>query len=120
MADQPHTPPSQGTTYGRQKSKWNKSMTPQGGHDGPSPRIIVAAIAAVVLLIFILRNGHATTINFLFFSWDTTVRWSLFIAVLLGVGLDRLIVWGLARHKSHEAQADATDAAGDSNGNDHS
>jgi uncharacterized integral membrane protein len=113
MTDQPHDPPAHGTTYGRQKSKWNKSMTPQGGHDGPSPRIIVAAIAALVLLIFILRNGHSTTINFLFFSWDTTVRWSLFIAVLLGVGLDRLVIWGLARRKSHEDQANTDDSTGD-------
>jgi uncharacterized integral membrane protein len=104
MTEQPQTPPAHGTTYGRQKSKWNKSMTPQGGHEGPSPRIIVAIVLAVVLLIFILRNSHTTTINFLFFSWDTTVRWSLFIAVVLGVALDRLIIWGLARHKAHEEQ----------------
>jgi uncharacterized integral membrane protein len=109
MNDEQSAPSGHGTTYGRQKSKWNKKMTPEGGHEGPSPRIIVAIVLAVLMLIFIIRNGHVTRINFLFFSWDTTVRWSIFIAIALGIALDRLIIWGLKRHK--EAQATAEQGA---------
>ena len=102
MADELQQPPAHGTTYGRQMSKWNHTTSAKSGQEGPSPRIIVAIVLAVVLLIFILRNGHPTTINFLFFSWDTTVRWSLFITLLLGIALDRLIIWGMHRRKSQE------------------
>jgi uncharacterized integral membrane protein len=91
-ADQPEK------VFGQQHGKWHgKKMKAASGSDGPNAKLIVAIVAAVVLLIFILRNGHPTTINFLFFSWDTTVRWSLFIAALLGAGLDRLISWARRR-----------------------
>lgn len=112
MAEESSEKADKVTTYGRSKSKWNKKMTPQGGHEGPSPRIIVAAVLALILLIFILRNGHTTRVNLLFFTWDTTVRWSLFIAVLLGVALDRLVIWGMARHRQHdESSADSGEAS---------
>ncbi|MEI8240271.1 MAG: hypothetical protein WCI22_12715 [Actinomycetota bacterium] len=111
MTEQPHASDDQRTTYGRKKGKWNKTMTAGGGHEGPSPRLIVAAVLAVVMIVFVVRNGHATSINFLFFSWDTTVRWSLFIAILLGVALDRLVIWGRARRKKDHDGAQQNETA---------
>jgi uncharacterized integral membrane protein len=109
MAEEPHQTPAQGTTYGRQKGKWSKHTTPEGGHEGPSPRIIVAAVLAIILLVFILRNGHPIRVNFLFFSWDTTVRWLLFITILLGIALDRLVIWGMGRRKHHDGSEQKDD-----------
>jgi uncharacterized integral membrane protein len=67
------------------------------GH--PDPRIIGAVVLAVIIVAFIIANDHPTEIKFVLFSWDTTVRWSIFIAVLLGVALDRLVIWGLRRRQ---------------------
>jgi uncharacterized integral membrane protein len=71
----------------------------QGRGRGPSPRLVAAAIVAVLIVAFVIANGHATRINFVVFKWDTTVRWSIFIAALLGAGLDRLMLWGKRHHK---------------------
>ncbi len=70
------------------------------GSSGPSGRLIGAIVLAVVIVIFIIANDHETKIKFVVFTWDTTVRWSIFIALLLGVALDRLVIWGMRRRKA--------------------
>jgi uncharacterized integral membrane protein len=67
------------------------------GH--PDPRIIGAVVLGILIGAFIIANDHHTRIKFVVFSWDTTVRWSIFIAVLLGVALDRLVIWGRRRRQ---------------------
>ncbi len=76
------------------------------GSNGPSGRLIAAIALAVVILIFIIANDHETKIKFVVFTWDTTVRWSIFIALLLGVALDRLLIWGLKRRKAAKVKTD--------------
>jgi uncharacterized integral membrane protein len=80
--------------------KFGQHQTPGDGGTWVSPRLIGALVLAAIIAIFIIKNGHATRISFLFFSWDTTVRWSIFIAIVLGMALDRLLGWGLRRRKS--------------------
>ncbi len=48
--------------------------------------MIIAGIVLAALLIFFFRNGDYTEIDFLFFEKRTTKRWSIIVAVLLGVG----------------------------------
>lgn len=62
------------------------------GRSGPSIALIVVGLLTALIVVFILRNSDETQIDFMFFDWNTTVRWSIFIAVVLGVLLDRLIL----------------------------
>lgn len=62
------------------------------GRSGPSIALIIVGLLTAVIVVFILRNSDDTEIDFMFFDWNTTVRWSIFIAVLLGVLLDRVIL----------------------------
>jgi uncharacterized integral membrane protein len=72
------------------------------GTSGPSPKLVGAVVLAIVIGVFIIANDHDTQIKFVFFTWDTTVRWSIFIALVLGVLLDRLVIWGMRRRKQNE------------------
>jgi uncharacterized integral membrane protein len=85
-------------------SKFDHHQSSSDGHDGPGPKLIVAAIVAVIIGIFIAANSKVTTISFWLFTWHTTVRWSIFIAILLGILLDRLLIWGWRRRKDPKRQ----------------
>ncbi|HEY5423643.1 MAG TPA: hypothetical protein VIK05_09250, partial [Ilumatobacteraceae bacterium] len=60
------------------------------GRSGPSPALIGVLIAIALIVVFFFQNGEHQQIDFLFFEKNTTIRWSLLIAVLLGVALDRV------------------------------
>ena len=59
------------------------------GKSGPSLMLIGLGIAAALFIIFFLQNGEHTRIDFLVFEKRTTIRWSLLVAVLLGILIDR-------------------------------
>jgi uncharacterized integral membrane protein len=48
--------------------------------EGPNPKIIVAAIAALVILLFVLQNDGRTQIRFLFFDGRYPL-WTLLVVV---------------------------------------
>jgi len=87
--------------------KFDHHQSPSDGRGGPSPRLIVAAVLAVIIGIFIAANSKVTTISFWAFQWHTTVRWSIFIAILLGIALDRLLIWGRRRRKDAQRDPDS-------------
>ena len=74
----------------------------KSGLSGPSLGWIVAVLLALVIVLFILGNGHEAQINFLLFEWKTTVRFAILVAVLLGVALDRVVDYGLKRRKKRK------------------
>jgi protein-S-isoprenylcysteine O-methyltransferase Ste14 len=86
--------------------KFEHHHSPSDGRDGPGPKLILAAILAVIIVIFIAANSKITTISFWLFTWHTTVRWSIFIAILLGIALDRLFIWGWRRRQDPKRQHD--------------
>ncbi len=59
-----------------------------------------------LLLIFFFRNGDYTEIDFLFFEKRTTKRWSIIVAVLLGIALDRLVGFWWRRRKRQKNDND--------------
>jgi len=70
------------------------------GRSGPSPALIGVLIAIALIVVFFFQNGEHQQIDFLFFEKNTTIRWSLLIAVLLGVALDRVFtMWWRRRRK---------------------
>jgi len=74
-----------------------------GGRNGPSVTLIGLAIVIVLFVVFFLQNSEHTTIDFLFFEKDTTIRWSLLIAVLLGIVIDRIFtIWWRHRRRRND------------------
>ncbi|MFM7687799.1 MAG: hypothetical protein ACKPDI_18030 [Actinomycetota bacterium] len=76
--------------------------TAKSGSGGPSAGLVATVLFAIVVLIFAIGNGDETRINFLFFEWDTTVRFAILIALVLGVALDRLFNYGMRRRKKRK------------------
>ena len=72
------------------------------GRSGPSGRLIAVLVVAVVIVLLILANGEETQIDFMIFEWETTVRWAFFIAVILGVLLDRAAMWAWRRRRKKD------------------
>lgn len=67
---------------------------------GISPAIIALVVIAAAAVIFFWQNGETTTVDLWGFSWTTTIRWSLVVAALLGVILDRLFsMWWRRRRR---------------------
>ena len=71
------------------------------GRSGPSAALIGFAVVAVLGIVFFFQNGDRTEIDFLFFENRTTVRFSIIIAIAIGVLLDRLFsIWWRRRRRS--------------------
>ncbi len=76
------------------------------GRSGPNISLIIAIAVLALLLIFFFRNGDYTEIDFLFFEKRTTKRWSIIVAVLLGIALDRLVGFWWRRRKRQKNDND--------------
>ena len=73
------------------------------GSNGPSIALIAFGIVAILAVIFFLQNGERTSIDFLVFEKRTTIRWSLLMAIVFGVVLDRLIgFWWRRRRRNRD------------------
>ncbi|HEY7627712.1 MAG TPA: hypothetical protein VH761_11615 [Ilumatobacteraceae bacterium] len=71
---------------------------------GPSATLIGLAVVIVLFVVFFLQNSEQTSIDFLFFEKNTTIRWSLLVAVLLGIVADRIftIWWRRRRRRNND------------------
>jgi uncharacterized integral membrane protein len=67
--------------------------------EGPSGKLIGAAIAGVLLLVFILQNTNATEVNLLF--WDHAMPLWILIAIAAVLGF--AIGWSLGRGSGRRA-----------------
>ncbi len=74
------------------------------GRSGPSVTLIALAVVIVLFVVFFLQNSEHLTIDFLVFEKRTTIRWSLLVAVVLGILFDRIItiVWRRWRRRNNE------------------
>lgn len=71
------------------------------GSRGPSAALIVFGLIAVLTLVFFLQNSEPVFIDFLVFEKKTTIRWSILMAIVFGVLLDRLAaVWWRRRRNA--------------------
>jgi uncharacterized integral membrane protein len=75
------------------------------GHSGPSATLIGLGLVIVLFVVFFFQNSKTVKINFLFFEKDTTIRWSLVVAVVLGIAADRIfsIWWRRRARRNNEA-----------------
>ena len=71
------------------------------GRSGPSVALILFLLVAAYAIAFFFRNSHETTVDYVFGDTDTTLRWALLMAVVLGVLLDRLVsvAWRAMRRR---------------------
>ena len=74
------------------------------GRSGPNATLIGLGIVIVLFVVFFLQNSNHVKIDFLFFEKNTTIRWSLLVAVLLGVLADRIFsMWWRRRQRRNNA-----------------
>lgn len=72
----------------------------QSGRNGPSVALIAFGVVAVLAIVFFLQNSEETTIDFWFFESTTTIRWSILMAIVVGVVLDRMFsIWWHRRRR---------------------
>jgi uncharacterized integral membrane protein len=70
------------------------------GRNGPSVTLIGLGIVIALLVIFFLQNGEKLSIDFLFFEKRTTIRWSIVVAMVLGILADRSFsIWWRRRRR---------------------
>ncbi|CAB4559603.1 MAG: DUF1049 domain-containing protein [Actinobacteria bacterium] len=90
----------------RQRGLRANDTNAASGGNGVSPSLIGFGVVAVLAVIFFFQNSETINVNFWLFDWDTTIRWSLLMAMVLGVLLDRLfgMWWRRRGRKKDEAK----------------
>ncbi|MCE9623664.1 MAG: hypothetical protein K8R99_15100 [Actinomycetia bacterium] len=64
------------------------------GRSGPSITLIFFLVVIGLAAVFFLQNSETVPIDFLVFEKETTIRWSLLMAVALGILIDRIFsIW---------------------------
>jgi uncharacterized integral membrane protein len=74
------------------EDRTNETHATASGRNGPSPAFIAFVVVAAIIAVFFLRNSSETELDFLVFTWTTTIRWSIVVSILLGIALDRLFL----------------------------
>jgi uncharacterized integral membrane protein len=73
------------------------------GASGPSVALIAGLVVVALAVIFFLQNSEPVFIDFWIFEKRTTIRWSILMSILLGVGLDRLVsIWWRRRRSKKD------------------
>jgi uncharacterized integral membrane protein len=74
------------------------------GRNGPGLFLVLTILVAVVTTAFIAQNRERTSIEFLFFDFNSRTWVAIAISIGLGVLLDRLFLawWRRARKRKHE------------------
>ncbi len=68
-------------------------------------RIVVAVVALILLIAFVLDNSQTVKVGFVFFSARVSLIWVLLIAAVLGALVDRLVILlGQRRKKAAAAK----------------
>ncbi len=71
------------------------------GRSGPSIVFILFLVVVGLAAVFFLQNKEPVSIDFLVFEKVTTIRWSILMAVALGILLDRIFsIWWHHRKKN--------------------
>jgi uncharacterized integral membrane protein len=74
------------------------------GRNGPNVTLIGLGMVIVLFVVFFLQNSKPLKIDFLFFEKNTTVRWALLVAVVLGILADRIFtLWWRRRQRRNNA-----------------
>jgi len=71
------------------------------GRRGPGLALIAFLLVAAYAVAFFFRNSREVEVDYVFGSTDTTLRWALLMAVVLGIVLHRLVsmAWRSIRNR---------------------
>ncbi|MDO8390736.1 MAG: hypothetical protein Q7V57_09625 [Actinomycetota bacterium] len=73
----------------------------------PNIALIAGLVMVALSVIFFLQNSEKVPIDFLVFEKITTIRWSILMAVVLGVLLDRMFtIWWRRRRRKNNRNDD--------------
>jgi len=73
----------------------------------PNIALIAGLVIVALCVIFFLQNGEKVSIDFFVFEKITTIRWSILMAVVLGVLLDRMFsIWWRRRKRKNDKNDD--------------
>ncbi len=65
-------------------------------------RLVGALVLLVLLVAFIVGNSQSVEVSFIFFKTSISLIWALLIAVILGLGIDRLII-AMMKHRKNKS-----------------
>jgi len=74
--------------------------------EGPSPKVIVAGVLIVVILLFVLQNGGRTKIQFLFLDGRYPLWTLLVVGAALGFAAGWLVSAARARRRADRRERD--------------
>ena len=73
----------------------------------PNLALIAGLLIVALSIIFFLQNGEKVAIDFFVFEKITTIRWSILMAVVLGVLVDRMFsIWWRRRRRKNDKNDD--------------
>ena len=73
----------------------------ESGSRGPSLAFVGFLVVVALAVVFFLQNSEPVFIDFLVFEKRTTLRWSILMAAVLGVLLDRIFTIAWRRRKKN-------------------
>jgi len=66
----------------------------------PNIALIGFLVVVVLAVVFFLENGENVNIDFFVYEKTTTLRWSIIVAVVLGILIDRVFsIWWRRRRR---------------------
>ena len=68
-------------------------------------RIVVAVVALVLLVAFVVGNSKTVPVSFVFFKHHISLIWVILISAFLGALVDRLVILLRQRRKNAERSA---------------
>jgi hypothetical protein len=81
-------------------SKFGQKKSAASGSSGPSASLIALVVLAALAVVFVLQNRSTVRTHFLFFTTTTRVWTAIGVALVVGIGLDRLATLWWRRRKS--------------------
>jgi len=83
-----------GTDRDDDNSLRERRTSAKSGSSGPSPAVIGLLIVIAIAIIFVVQNSNEVKTEFLFFDYTTKFWLTIVLAILIGIGLDRLFsIW---------------------------
>ncbi len=74
---------------------------PPAGLRGKDVARIVAVVVLIALLVaFVVDNSQTVKVGFVFFHANVSLIWALLIAVVLGMLIDRLVIYLMGRRRA--------------------
>ncbi|MCQ3811825.1 MAG: DUF1049 domain-containing protein [Acidimicrobiia bacterium] len=67
-------------------------------------RMVLGALAAVALIVFIAQNTDETRVNFLGWDWDLPVFLLLLITIVLSVVCTEMVGWYMGRRRRNRSR----------------